>query len=315
MEKHANYYISHKLTPPPRVSVVITCYNYGRFLASCLNSVLTQTFSDLEVILIDDGSTDNSKDIATSFLDDKRFRYIRQSNGGQANAKNRGIQEATGTLIAFLDADDTWNPRKLEKQIPLFDDPLVGVVYARQSFIDESGNPVETGPRPKTLRPFRGNVTKSLFIDNFIPFSSTIVRSYCFNEFNGFDESLPMGIDWDLWLRLSTRYCFEYIDAPLLISRIGHSDQMSKNTLTRHQCSDRIMAMFKKNYPEAVPAYLERKAYAFTYCNRGAYFRRDDNVPLSTQHYLQALRYHPLWVAAYKGLLRNAFSIITKNNR
>ena len=157
---------------------------------------------------------------------------------------------------------------------------------------------------PKTMQPKAGKVTPYLFLDNFVPFSSSLVRAECFSIFGGFDESLAMGIDWDLWLRFSTKYHFAYVDEPLLIYRVGHQGQMSKNVLTRHACSDRIMDKFRKDFPEEVPYALDQKAMAFTYCNRARYFRHHD-LKLSTQYYIKSLRRRPLWKEAYIGLLKN----------
>lgn len=287
------------------ISIVITCYNYGHFVEGCLQSVFAQTYTDYEVILVDDGSTDDTEARVQPFI--QKIKYIRQKNGGQANAKNRGVNEARGRFIAFLDADDLWQPDKLEKQIALFTDDKVGVVYSRQSFIDEQGQAVQRGRRRTTMLPKSGKVTADLFMDNFVPFSSSLVRSECFMKFGDFDESLAMGIDWDLWLRFSTGYYFSYMDEPLLIYRIGHSGQMSKNALKRQECSDRIMEKFRSTYPEEVPWLLDRRAMAFTYCNRGVYFRRK-NLSLSTGYFFKALAQHPLWPAAYQGLLRNFLS-------
>lgn len=288
----------------PKVSIVITCYNYAGYVGGALESVLNQSYQDFEIIIIDDGSTDGSGTIIKPFLSDCRLKYFYQKNSGQAKAKNKGVKKSKGKLVAFLDADDLWQPDKLEKQLALFDSDKIGVVYSRQSFIDEQGNPVERGRRCPTMLPKAGKVTADLFMDNFVPFSSSMVRSECFEQFGGFDESLAMGIDWDLWLRFSTKYHFAYVDEPLLIYRIGHSGQMSKNTRTRQECSDRIMQKFRLNYPQEVPMLLNRRAMAFTYCNRGAYFRHHDLL-LSTKYYLKALLQHPLWQKAYSGLLKN----------
>ncbi|WP_419663486.1 glycosyl transferase, family II [Desulfosarcina variabilis str. Montpellier] len=304
-----NKKINYKKRLRPIVSVVVTCYNYGHFLAACLNSVLSQTFKEIEVIVVDDGSTDDSEQVAIPFLKDERVRYIKQKNGGQANAKNRGIREAKGEFIAFLDADDQWDKCKIEKQLPLFEDTSVGVVYSIHRFVDEAGQPVMRQKRRRTMKPRKGKVTQYLFIDNFIPFSSTVVRSDCFNRLGVFDESLAMGIDWDLWLRFSTRYLFDYVDEPLLIYRIGHSGQMSKNVLKRQSCSDRIMDKFRRAYPKEVNASTDRKAMAFTYCNRGEYFRHESLI-LSTSYYIKSLNIHPLWIPAYKGILKNSMALV-----
>ncbi len=294
----------------PQVSIVITCYNYASFVTSCLESVFAQTFSDYEIILVDDGSTDDSAQKIKPFLADTRLRYIKQQNGGQANAKNRGIQESVGRFIAFLDADDLWQPDKLKKQIPLFMDEKIGVVYSRQSFIGEHNDEVPSSRRRKTMLPRGGKVTSPLFMDNFVPFSSSVVRADCFQQFDGFDESIAMGIDWDLWLRLSTRYYFAFIDEPLLVYRVGHPGQMSKNALKRQECSDRIMEKFRTTYPSEVPPALLRNAMAFTYCNRGSYFRHED-IKLSIDYYLKAIKENPFWFDAYKGLLKSVvFKVI-----
>lgn len=295
----------------PMVSVVITCYNYGAYVFFCLESVFAQTFMDYEIILVDDGSTDDSAQQIEPFLQDTRLRYIRQKNGGQANAKNRGIKESKGAFIAFLDADDLWREDKLEKQLPLFENEKVGVVYSRQRFIDHEGEDAGYPPFRKTLLPKTGKVTAELFMDNFVPFSSSVVRKKCFENFGSFDESIAMGIDWDLWLRLSTGWQFEYVDEHLLLYRIGHPGQMSKNATKRHECSDRIMAKFRKNYPEEVSPPLLKEAMAFTYCNRGIYFSPYD-LSLSCKYYLQALQLKPFQKTAYVGILKNCLKSLLR---
>jgi glycosyltransferase involved in cell wall biosynthesis len=265
--------------------------------------VFNQTYNDYEVILVDDGSTDDTEERIQPFL--SRINYIKQANAGQASAKNRGGNAARGEFVAFLDADDQWTADKLEKQMALFSDPRVGVVFSRQSFVDEKSRTVILeGRRRPTMRPRSGKVTSALFMDNFVPFSSSVVRIKCFRELGGFDESIAMGIDWDLWLRFSTRYHFAFVDEPLLIYRVGHRGQMSKNALKRQECSDRIMAKFLANHPEEISTLLYRKAMAFTFCNRGLYFRHR-NLQLSTGYFLKAFASYPLWLGIYSGIMKN----------
>lgn len=288
----------------PETTVVITCYNYGHYLQGCLHSVLEQTYRDYEIVVIDDGSTDSTPEIMEGFTGQSNLRYVRQENGGQARAKNRGIQCARGRFVAFLDADDLWEREKLEKQIPLFANPAVGVVYSRARLIDEVGNSLHLGFPGEYLKPRRSTVTRWLFLDNFVWFSSSVLRRECIEKFGVFDESLPMGIDWDLWLRISTRYEFDFVDEPLLLYRVGHSGQMSKNVEIRQECSDRIMENFLRNHPRVVDQSVIREAYSFTFCNRGNYLRPIDKRK-SIKLYVKALRLNPFNVSAYKGLLKS----------
>ena len=288
----------------PAVSVVITCYNYGAYVASCLNSVYSQSYKNYEIIIVNDGSTDNSEEQIKPYLKNGSIKYIKQENKGQANAKNKGIQESSGAYIAFLDADDLWAPEKLEKQIPLFQNQKAGVVYSGQKFIDHEGKIIPGPPFRKTLIRKSGKITEALFMDNFVPFSSAVVRKKCFTDFGGFDESLSMGIDWDLWLRISTGYSFEYVDEPLLIYRIGHPGQMSKNETKRHECSDRIMSKFLEEHPHEISKQLLNDAMSFTYCNRAIYYSPRD-LSLSNQYYKQSISLKPLQKAAYIGIIKN----------
>ncbi|WP_321371085.1 glycosyltransferase [uncultured Desulfuromusa sp.] len=288
----------------PEVSVVVTCFNYGRFVAGCLSSIQTQTFQNFEVIVVDDGSTDNSEEQIVPFLKDKRFKYIKQHNGGQANAKNRGIQETTGKYIAFLDADDLWENNKLEKQLDLFKNPVVGVVYSLARLINESGEEQEFNFLGEYTRPQSRKVSRWLILDNFVWFSSAVVRRKCLDEFGCFDETLKMGIDWDLWLKISTKYEFDYVEEPLIAYRVGHSGQMSKNVETRQKCSDLIMERFLNNYPESVEKKTISEAYYNTYCNRGNFFRNLDKQK-SYKFYIKAIIMKPFKRNAYKGLVKN----------
>lgn len=287
----------------PQVSIVVTCYNYGKYVAGCLASLQEQTFQNFEVIVVDDGSTDDSEEQVRSFLDDPRFRYIKQDNGGQANAKNRGIKESSGELVAFLDADDQWDSTKLEQQVPLFFEANIGVVYSRTAYINTQGELQQTDPEGQYILPRKGCVTKYLIYDNFVPFSSAVVRRDYFEKFGMFDESLAMGIDWDLWLRFSTKVHFDYIDKKLLLYRVGHSDQMSKNLLERFLCADRIVAKFFVEFPKVLPDTVVNDATYYSYCLRG-YVLRNYGIAYPLKYYGQAILLFPLRKKAYLGLVK-----------
>jgi glycosyltransferase involved in cell wall biosynthesis len=291
----------------PLISVVVTCYNYGRYLKGCLDSILAQTYKNIEILVIDDGSTDNTAEVIKPFTELPNLRYIHQSNAGQARAKNVGIKNSIGDFVAFLDADDCWCPEKLEKQMTCFDNPNVGVVYCRARYLDENNDEYLYEMTSTYLQPRRGSVTQWLVYDNFVQFSSSVVRKECFDKFGTFDESLKMGIDWDLWLRISTYYEFDYVDERLFYYRMGHSGQMSKNISERHRCSDRIMSKFISFFPDAVSNTCLIRIMAYTYCNRAAEIL-DIDKKQSYLMYLKAIAQYPFWTPAYKGILKNVFN-------
>jgi glycosyltransferase involved in cell wall biosynthesis len=278
---------------------------------------LSQTFQDFEIIVVNDGSTDNTDEVISPYLDDSRIRYLKQTNAGQANAKNTGIRNAEGDFIAFLDADDIWNTTKLDKQISLFSNPQVGVVYSITRYIDEQGNEVSFQSDSKYLAPQTGKVTEFLFFDNFIPFSSSVVRRECFDRVGVFDESIKMGIDWDLWLRISVHYLFRFVDEPLLLYRIGHVGQMSKNLEVRQACTDRIMSNFLEKHPVLLSRKVVRKAKVYTQVNRGYYFR-SINTDKALVHYIKALKADPFNLISWIGLIKTvgigAINIFSKRH-
>jgi glycosyltransferase involved in cell wall biosynthesis len=279
------------------VSVVIATYNMAGFLPLALRSALAQTYPNIEVLIIDDGSTDGTAEVVAPFLADARVRYRTQANAGQAVAKNRGIRESTGDYVAFLDADDVWAPDKLEAQMPLFAaSRAVGVVYSAFVYIDEKGNPLPHVPH--NLR--RGRVSGPLLISNFVGFGTSVVKRECFERLGSFKESLGMGIDYDLWLRFSTQYEFDYVDRPLLYYR-EWPGQMSRNWNTRYLNGIEIMKDFLRDFPDAVDRHTADEAWAHTYAGFG-YSMRASRRREALRLYLRALRFKPGYLPAWKGI-------------
>lgn len=250
-------------TRQPRVSVVIATYNSGHYLKEAIDSVLQQTETSLELLVVDDGSTDGTKELVGA-VRDERVQYIWQPNAGQTAAKNNGVRRARGEFIGFCDGDDYWYPNKLELQLPLFEKSAkTGVVYSPADTIDEFGN-----KRDEILPAnYRGNVTSDLFMQNFVSFGTAMVRRRCIEEMGAFDDSLAMGIDWELWLRISARYEFDYVPVSTYAYRIW-SGQMSKNWRGRYSSAFRIMRKFMQNNPNAISWNLKRRGFANTYSNR-----------------------------------------------
>jgi glycosyltransferase involved in cell wall biosynthesis len=158
------------------VSVVVATYNMGRYLSQAVQSVLEQSYLNVEVQIVDDGSTDDTPVILTQWDAHPRVRVHRQINGGQARAKNQGVALSRGAFVAFLDADDVWLPEKLTRQMPLFTGrPEIGVVYSDYECIDGEGRPLPKGP----TRMHRGKISGALLIENFVSFPTAVVRREC----------------------------------------------------------------------------------------------------------------------------------------
>ncbi|HYL81892.1 MAG TPA: glycosyltransferase, partial [Candidatus Acidoferrum sp.] len=191
----------------PLVSVIIPTYNSAGFVVEAVRSVLAQTHSPVEIIVVDDGSTDATAESLRPYAE--RIRYLYQQNRGVAAARNAGIAVARGDLLAFLDADDMWVPDKLERQLACLDRrPQVGVTHAdaRHCYVD-SGRQCA---RPPLARQFDGNCYTDLFFGNRIVTSSVMVKRHCLEAVGGFDETIRAASveDYDLWLRLARRYEF-----------------------------------------------------------------------------------------------------------
>ncbi|MDM9381601.1 glycosyltransferase [Chlorogloeopsis sp. ULAP01] len=197
----------------PKVTVVIPAYNAMAFLPETLESVLRQTFTDFEILIVNDGSTDNILEWASE-LKDPRVKLITQPNQRVSAARNTGITNAQGKYIAFLDADDLWEPAKLEKQIRCLDEqPTVGLVYTWTLLVDKENNP--------TGRIFASHLegkvwNKLLENDPISSGSSPLVRRSCFDTVGLFDRNLAYAPDLDMWVRIAYRYPIAVVKEPLV---------------------------------------------------------------------------------------------------
>jgi glycosyltransferase involved in cell wall biosynthesis len=187
----------------PLVTVVIPAYNVAKYVGETVDSVLRQTFRDFEYLVVDDGSADNSIDVVKAHVgDDPRFRLVAGEHRGPSAARNAGIREAKGQYIAFLDGDDRWHPKFLERQLRLIQSlpPDVGVVFCRSRLVLENG----------TLVFFQWQRAGRYDFDDFLVNSnparngsSLLIRKSCFADVGGFDEELPHLEDLDMWLRIA----------------------------------------------------------------------------------------------------------------
>lgn len=223
----------------PTVSVIIPTYNRANLVGKAIKSVLSQTYQDFEIIVIDDGSTDNTEEVIRSFKD-KKVKYIKKykKNKGISVARNIGIKMARGKYIALLDSDDEWLPEKLDKQSKVLqsESPEVGVVCSWSYNIDEKGNYISKRCLPKK----GGYIYEDLLSTNPISVPTVLIRKECFNRVGLFDDLLNAQEDWDMWIRIAKYYRFALIKVPLVKYRL-HSNQISKNLGVKIITANRIL--------------------------------------------------------------------------
>ncbi len=192
----------------PVFEVIVPAYNAARFLRAALDSVVQQTFQDWRILLVDDGSTDETAAIAATYAEQlgPRFKYIPQTNAGLPAARNTAIRHAEGEFLALLDADDVWLPCRLEETLKVFTArPRVGLTYGYIDSIDADGHVLQTFKTPN--RHPEGKIGPRIYMrENDLPCPSITFRAACVAEVGMFDESMRATEDRDLWLRIALRY-------------------------------------------------------------------------------------------------------------
>ena len=205
------------------VSVIIPTYNRAQLLLQALKSVQKQTLSADEVIVVDDGSTDTTQEIVHRYF--PNFRYVYQENKGVSAARNLGISKANNIWVAFLDSDDEWLPNKLAIQMEMLTrQPRYMLCHTDEIWIR---NGKRVNPMKKHKK-YGGCIFSKCLPLCLISPSSVVIHRDLFEEIGLFDESLPACEDYDLWLRVCSRYSVLFIDTPLLIKYGGHQDQLSR---------------------------------------------------------------------------------------
>jgi glycosyltransferase involved in cell wall biosynthesis len=209
----------------PRVSVIVPTCNRAQFLQEAVESVLDQTFRDFELIVVDDGSTDCTPYLVKRWED--QIRCIRQEKLGVSRARNTGIRAARGRYLSFLDSDDLWSKAKLETQVAFLDaNPHYPVCYTDEVWIRKGR---QVNPR-KIHEKYSGWIFDRCLPLCIISPSSAMVRKEVINAVGGFDENLPVCEDYDLWLRIASRFPIYFIDRKLIVKRGGHADQLSNRS-------------------------------------------------------------------------------------
>lgn len=242
----------------PLVSVVIPAYNAEAFIAQTLNSVLSQTYRNIEVLVVDDGSKDRTAEIVESVAQsDYRVILLKQSNAGVAAARNLAIQKSSGEYIAPIDADDIWHPQKLEKQVQcmLQAEPFVGLVYAWSAYIDEEDLLIGTYNFNERIYKPEGEVYTALVFSNFIGNASApLIRRACLDQVGGYNCELKeqggQGCeDWDIYLRIAEYYQFRVVPE-FLIGYRQSSGSMGNNCASMAKSYHLVMTDVQQRHPE-----------------------------------------------------------------
>lgn len=291
----------------PKISVIIPTYNMAPYLVAAIESILAQTHGDHEIIVVDDGSTDNSNEVLVPFLD--RIVLLKQANSGPAKARNLGIRRASGEFVAFLDADDIWYPKKMEKQLKVFqENPNYAMVHSN-ALIKSTDN-----SQPEQLwftiknRVRAGSIFSELLSQCFIIPSSVIVKKECLEKTGMFDENLWCWEGYDLWLRLAYEYSIGFIRRPLIERRLHDTNLFYSDPLRDIISLIAIMqkwAAIASNLPQGDRATIKRNLQ-YNYFRLGRYYLATGHIPKArkalrasvySDFSLLALVYFPLSLA------------------
>jgi len=280
----------------PLVSVIIPTYNRSEMLKRALESVRAQTFPDYEIVVIDDGSEDDTPRLVASLPGP--IRYVRIEQAGPAAARNAGIEAAAGELLAFLDSDDEWLPEHLARTVPILQERQeVGLVYHAYHRVDESGRRIplrRNRPQPG------GRVTGALFAYDFILPSTVVCRRSLVCRAGAFDSRMVPSEDYDLWLRMSLLCEFAFVGEPLALRRI-HAGNISRQRKARNEI---VRAILKERFcselggREVIRPQLSRAVLAKAFYRSGRLLWLAGHRASARQLLRHALRYRPAYPRA-----------------
>ncbi len=293
------------------ISVIIPAYNSADTIRACIESALNQTLKSFEIVIVDDGSNDETAIISKKFRGEVRYFY--KENGGPASARNFGIRMSRSEYIAFLDSDDVWFPAKLEKQMKIFNkDTEVGLVYS-DAYVAVGGKNNLKRRYFEDWKPAAGSVFRDLFQRTFIPTSSCIVRRKCFEDLGFFDEKKELvgTEDYEMWLRIASRFKLNYVDEPLILlwrrASSLSSDRIHNlqgtidaiNSVT-HKCAEEI-----RNQKVSWRRRLSQLNYL-----KARYLMRSGKFSASVRGLREAILLDPLYVRPYAGLAALVINIL-----
>jgi len=291
----------------PTVSVILPAYNAAAFIEPTLHSVLNQTYKDFEFIVVDDGSTDATRQVLEKYAD--KIQYVYKNNGGQSSSRNAGIKIAQGKYIALIDHDDLWLEQKLELQVrEIQKSQTVGMVTCGSVLF--RGNVDVESEIPRINSKPRQQLIRELLLKNLLgSCSKTLIRTECFRTLGLFDESLRMAEDWDLYLRIAQAYDIRCIEKPLVRYRL-HERNFSTQSAEVNLSNE--LAFLGRVF--ALPQFRRRRlirarSFALRYLCAAWMFREAGNTSRARQCVWHALRCDPLCIHTRLclGMIRTLF--------
>ena len=272
-----------------KVSVIIPAYNKADLTVKTVESVLKQTYQNIEIIVIDDGSCDHTKKALTGFGD--RIRYVCKPNGGACGARNMGIKISTGDYVAFLDCDDLYEPNKIELSVNYLErNPHFGFVHTSSYFINEEDKIVGYYSHQKSKK--QGWIAQRLILGNFVCNSTVVVRQSCLVKAGFFDETIFTPADWDLWMRLAEIAQVGFINLPLTLYRI--TDNYVFNRLEQAQREEEIVIEKFFNRNPTLGMSLWKMASSNLHLRYSECYFLKNNYPLLKKEFISAMSINPL---------------------
>ncbi|MCX5901072.1 MAG: glycosyltransferase family A protein [Proteobacteria bacterium] len=285
----------------PLVSVIIPTYNREKIITRAIDSVFAQTYRDFEIVVLDDGSQDNTKAVAQAY--GPKMHYFYQDNKGIAGARNAGMHQTAGDYIAFLDSDDYWLPGKLERQMALFSQhPEYGMVGCQCGSVQIDGTYREKNRPGKS-----GWILYDLFNKNFIRTSSAVITRACLEKVGGFDESLREGEEYDYWLRIAAEFAIGFINEPLTVY-VDNTDGMSTDSLTGRL--HRLKVLEKKYLKKKIPLQMYRRRIADTCHYIGRHYIEKGSRQEGIAYLKKAQKLYPAYLKNLVYLVLNLTRIV-----
>ena len=298
-------FLFRKVYIMPKVSVIIPTYNRVELLRFAIESVLEQTFTNFEIIVSDDKSTDNTRDVVGDFSDERIKYILNEGKKGPSGARNTAILASAGEYIAFLDDDDKWLPEKLQKQVDMLDDSRLNIcgVYTKSLKKDILTGKI-ISPNPETDK-VRGNLLYQLIIKSPIHTPTVLVRKSCLEEVGLFDENMSYMEDLDLWIRLSMNWDFEYISSPLAEVYVHGIAHLSRNLVVQTAGREKLLRKYKHLFRK------NRRSWGALYLCLGAQYCQLKEMKKGRKNIIKGIIKYPFSKIAYFHLFS---SLLGPNN-